>query len=245
MSNSRFRTSMAGFTTDIDILEDLAKKPGVPPNAKKSDDWHWSAAEAQYVTATREAADDYWDIVKDNRNCPPEVKDEYKILINDFMAYDHGKSNPHHLLDKISDFGSISDCETVHVKGGTPLAKTPVKGGGTVVNEIPNVWIIKNEEGKQMIGVTNPETPDSKALPKGIKFAKVLCFIGEKAPTNLNAFTEIGNAKRGQYLNKLIEGELSGSVKLYAWYYALYENTKGVKGKPSIIVKAQVILASV
>ena len=234
---TRMRTTLRLFTYDIDNLSDLAMLPGNPPNATKSLDWNWNDSELLYVTTARTKADAFWKRINNKRNCPLVVKDEYKRLIKDFMAYDHGKVNPHNLLDKISDFGTLQDCETVKVKRGTPLAKTPSKGGNPKIKLVPVIGLIRNEEGKHVLTVTCPDTPTSRAAPKGLK-AMVYCYIGEKPAEKLSDYSELGIAEYGYFVNNFEDINLPTDVILWAWYYALYVKvTTGKKGLPAIFLK--------
>jgi hypothetical protein len=245
MSDSRFSTSTAKFVSQIDVLDDLQNEPGTPPNPKKYLDWHWNSDENLHVTEVRTKADELFNIIKNKRSCPPEVKDEMKVLIRDFMAYDHGKTSPHHLLDKIADFGTLLDCETAGVKRGTPLAKTPSHGGDQVKQKmlIPQVSVRSNVNGQHLLDVVNPGTPESHALPEGMKAARVCRYIGTEPPDNIGFYKPVGNAKRGLFLSRFADQEPpEDDKKLYAWYYAYYESTKGEFGDPSSPVKAEIIL---
>ncbi len=244
MSDSRMSSTLSGFTDDIDTLDDLANEPGIPPNATKSIDWKWTAAELLYVHTIRLRADIYWSQVKNSRVSPVELKDEYKQMITDFFAYDHGKSNSHHLLEKIGLFGTMEDCEYVKVKANTPLARTPVRTGNFKVDLIPVIELIYNQECMHMLCITNPATPKSKARPKGL-LPKVYCYISDQPTKKLSDYKEVGVVNRGYFLMRFDDPNLPSDVKLFAWYYVVYENHKGIKGKESEILKVAVFLKAV
>jgi hypothetical protein len=216
------------FVPQIDVLDELQLSPGTAPGSKKYLDWYWTPDESQHVTSVRQKADEFWKKMGDRKNCPDEIKDEMRVLIHDFLAYDHGDTEPHRLLNKIADFGSLSDCDTVGVKRGTPLAKAPGKGGGVILASKvkPLIAVRSNKIGSHMLTVVNPETPYSKALPDGIKCARVYRFIGTAAPTKPSQYESIGNAKRGLFESKL-EGLEPSDDRLFAWYVGRYEDTRG------------------
>jgi len=245
MSDSRFSTSPAKFTIQINVLDKLQNSQGTPPNAKKYMDWNWTAEENAYVSLTMEKANSLFNIIRVKRSCPPETRDEMKVLIKDFMAFDHGRVAPHHLLDKIADFGTLLDCETVGVKRGTPMAKTPSHGGDPLATKmlVPMVSLRSSGPGQHRLTVVNPDTPESRALPGGIKSARVYRFIGTEPPAKLSQYESIGNAKRGLFLSQFADIEPPAeNKKLYAWYIARYETTRSVVGDPCSPVKAEILL---
>jgi hypothetical protein len=227
----------------MDVVDELQLSAGTPPNAKKYMDWHWTLEESDHVTKVREKADEYFELMKDKKSCPTVVRDQMNILITDFMAFDHGKTDPHNLWNKIADFGSITDCESAGIRRGTPLAKAPTQDDEVpVVEQLlqPLIGIRINAIGKHLLSVVNSASPSSKALPKGIKFAKVFVYIGTEPPANLKQYYVIGIARRGMFLNKLNDIEPVEGKDLYAWYIVRYENTKGELGEPSNRLKAEI-----
>jgi hypothetical protein len=101
MPNSRMPTDIGPFVSQIKVLDNLQLSPGKPPNIKKYQDWFWTQEESTRVTKFRTDADAYYKQIISGRHCPPEVKDLMKILIREFMAYDHGKTDPHSYLIKL------------------------------------------------------------------------------------------------------------------------------------------------
>jgi hypothetical protein len=242
MSQYRLSYKPADFTSKLDVIDDLQLSDGTPPHTKKYMDWNWKDDESAHVTAVRKRADELFGIMKNKKSCPTEIRDEMTILIADFMAYDHGKTEPHNLLNKIADFGSIYDCETAGVKRGTPLAKTPTLGGDPVAEQMYRalVGMRLNTIGQHLLSVVNSDTPSNNALPKGIRYARVFCYIGTEPPPKMNQYEMIGNAKRGLFLHKFTDLQFMDDRKLFAWYYVRYENTKGVMGELSNRLKAEI-----
>ncbi len=243
MPNTRLPYKPADFVARMDVVDDLQLSPGTPPNAKKYLDWGWKDAESQHVTEVRKKADEYFELMKDKKNCPTTVRDQMTILIADFMAYDHGKNEPHNLWNKIADFGSITDCESAGVKRGTPLAKAPTQDDEVPVAEQVYKALIgmrSNVIGSHLLSVVNSDSPSSRALPEGINAAVVFCYIGTEAPTNNEQYKKIGNAKRGLFLNKFTDLQPVEDKKLYAWYYVRYQNSKNDWGVLSNRLKAEI-----
>jgi wyosine [tRNA(Phe)-imidazoG37] synthetase (radical SAM superfamily) len=133
------------------------------------------------------------------------------------------------LLDKIALYGSVSDCEKLNIKRGTVLAQAPTQDGEPVIAKMlkPMVAIKKNGVGEHLLLVTNSDAGSSRALPDGIRCARVFCYVGTEAPNNFKQYTSVGNAKRGLFLNKFTEALPATDKTYYAWYIAVYEDTKG------------------
>jgi hypothetical protein len=51
----------------------------------------------------------------------------------------------------------------------------------------------------------------------------------------------IGNAIRSEFTSDFVDLEFNTDKKVFAWYYARYESTKGMLGLPGNIKKAPVI----
>ena len=100
----------------------------------------------------------------------------------------------------------------------------------------------KNIEGEHQLVVRNSDKAKSKALPKEIKFLKVYRYVGVTAPTSIKQYEFVGNAKRGLIISNFAELGLDPNIKLWAWYIARYESTKGMLGNPSPALKAGVLL---
>ena len=241
MDYHRFSYVPRLFVPKIKILDILQLSAGEPPDTKKWENWHWTSDESAFVTDIRTRTEAFWTQMEDKKNCPPEVKDEMKVAIRDFMVFDHGESQPHNLLNKIADFGTLKDCDTLGIKRGTPLAKKASEDKPSVLDEsiAPVLGLRLNEIGKHTLTVVNPATPYSKALPPGMSAARIFRYIGTVAPTRPSQFESIGNAKRGLFKSNL-EGVEPQSDKLYAWYIARYEDTRGITGDASNQLKLEI-----
>lgn len=241
MSNSRLSYVPSRFVSQIIVLDDLQLMAGEPADTKKFENWHWTDAESAHVTAVRVKAEEFWNQMIDKKNCPPNTRDEMRILIDDFMAYDHGENEPHKLLNKIADFGSIQDCNTVGVKRGTPLAKSPaVSGGNILASKVrPTLAVRSNLIGSHLLTVRNPETPDSRALPEGIKCARIYRYIGTVTPTKFSQYESIGNAKSGLF-ESLLSDVQPTEDRLYAFYIGRYEDTRGELWEACEVLKLEI-----
>lgn len=229
MAESRISPLRSKFAGQIRVLDNLQLSDGSAPGTKKWEDFNWENADSLFVTQTRKKSDELMDIINSPRNCPPEVKDEMEIVIDTFMDFDHGKINPHRLLDKIALYGSVADCEKLNIKRGTVLAQAPTQDGEPVIKKMlkPMVGLKKNGVAEHLLKVVNADAGSSRALPAGIRCARVFCYIGTEAPGNFKQYTTVGNAKRGLFLNKFTEALPASDKTYYAWYIAVYEDTKG------------------
>jgi hypothetical protein len=228
MKDSRISSAREKFAKQIRTLDNLQLSDGIAAGTKKWEDFKWVLADSQFVTKTRDKSDEYMAQIADKRHCPPEIKDEHRLLIKSFMNYDHGDVEPKRLLDKIALYGSVSDCEAVNIKRGTLLQDAPSQEGNPVLAKMlkPLVSLRKNGIGEQLLTVVNSTAPNSRALPDGVRCARVFRYIGTSAPASFEQYTSVGNAKRGLFLSKFTEA-LPPDKVCYAWYIAVYENTKG------------------
>jgi hypothetical protein len=205
-------------------------------------DWGWTTADSAQWTAFRKQSDSLFLIYSDKKHVNTEDRNEMTTLIKNVKAYDHNLLTPHHLLDKIAISGTMNSCSIFKVKHGTPLVLTADKTGPLPGTLIPVLTERLNTEGEHKLGARNSQTPKSRAIPKGMKFCKVYRFIGTAAPTSISQYQFIGNAKRGLIVSNFAEIGLDANVKLWAWYIARYESTKGVLGSPSKALKVGILL---
>jgi hypothetical protein len=242
MSNSRFSSVPAEFVSQIDVLDNRQNSPGTPPNQKKYQDWFWTDAESAEVTRIRTKADELFHITKDKSKCPRVVKVELKLLIKHFMAYDHGRNNPHHLLDKVADFGNAIDWAAARVKRGTALAKVRLKAKDTKKTQmlIPLLFLRDWDMQQHLVWACNPNNLTNKELPAGTRALLIFCYIGTEPPTSLQDYAYIGKTFRGLLLNTLTDLEPVENKKLFAWYIARYQNTLGEWGLPSKPLRAEI-----
>ena len=205
-------------------------------------DWGWTTADSAQWTAYRTQSDKLYLLYSDKKHNNTENRNEMTTLIKNVKAYDHNPLTGHHLLDKIAIMGTMNSCSIFKVKRGTPLVLTADKIGPLPGTLIPVLTERLNTEGEHKLAVRNPLKPKSRAIPKGMKFCKVYRFIGTAAPTSISQYQFIGNAKRGLIVSNFAEIGLDPTAKLWAWYIARYESTKGVLGNPSKALKMGVLL---
>lgn len=240
MNEARFSRERTKFAGKLRVLDILQLSDGITPGTKKWEDFIWTSDDSVYVTTARTASDGYMDIINAERHCPPETKDSMKLLIDDFMDYDHGTTNGHRLLDKIALHGTIADCEKLGIKRGTALAKEPSHSSSTAIvdNVRAKLGVRSNTIGRHKITVVN-EVGDARSLPEGIAIARVHRFIGKVAPTSLSQYESIGNSKRGLFESN-VENVPQSTDKLYAWYIVRYEDTRGNIGQASEPLKLEI-----
>ena len=247
MSAERIPTSPNEFPGYMDVTDNLQLSidPGTGQAVYKN--WGWTPADSTQWTNYRIAGDKLFLKLSDKKKSSTDTKDQMKILITTVKKYDHDPITGHHLLDKIAISGTSSDAETFRVKRGTALAAmgmatAKTKGSSTAVTEIPALSIKRNSEGEHILNAVNPETPKSKAKPKGIKFLKVYRYIGTKAPIALSQYQFVANAKRGIAKSEFAGIGLDANTKLWAWYIGRYESNKGVLGSASPAIKVGILL---
>lgn len=241
MTQGRFSRQRNKFSAQIVVLDELQKSDGIAPGTKKWEDFQWVLADSEFVTKTRNQSDELMLIIDSYRHCPPETKDKMELLIDEFMKYDHDRVLGRRLLDKIALNGTIDDWEKLGIKRGTSLAKAPVQGHGNIlVSKVrASISLRSNSELLHILIIRNVDTPDSSALPEGIKRAQVYCYIGKVAPTKYSQYELIGNAKRGIYKH-FISGLEPSTDRIYAWYYVRYESNRGELLEPGSVLKAEI-----
>ena len=122
------------------------------------------------------------------------------------------------------------------------MAQSASKTSGDTKALTPAITMKKNIEGTHQLAVRNPDKSKSRALPKGMRALKVYRYIGTAAPTSIKQYEFVGNAKRGLIISNFAELGFDPNIKLWAWYIARYESTKGMLGNPSPALKAGVLL---
>jgi hypothetical protein len=228
-SSTRIPVKPAEFAAYMGTTDDYQMK-NTPANYTL---WNWTAAESAEWHAFRQQSDSLYAQFSDKKHSNTDIKDQVKALVRLVRKYDNDKATGHKLLDKVASFGSISDCEIFHVKRGTPIAASrSVRRSGPGIQK-PVLGVKNISHSQHQLTVTNPDTPRSKSLPEGIKFAKVYRFIGAAAPADIKQYEFIGNAKRGLIISDFSEGEQGK-----AFYLARYESSSGELGSPSEVVSA-------
>ena len=208
----------------------------------KWEDWMWTQEDSEYVTSIRNILEPLLVPYQKKKTITTAQRAQVKTAVKSMREYASYDVNGHRLLLKIAALGDNNDWNVANIKFGTPLAK---KHGGNKSDATamlqPMLSMKKNILGEMELGVVSPETPTSKKLPKGMKFAKVFRYIGATAPKSNADFALYGNAKRGK-IHITFEGvDNSGTTKLYAYYFACYESNKGELGQPSVIVSAGIV----
>jgi hypothetical protein len=84
----------------------------------------------------------------------------------------------------------------------------------------------KINPGEHIIRNTNPDTPASRAKPKGVSGARVFRFIGTAAPASPTDYVYIGIAKRVKFKSTFNATDAGKK----AFYILQYENTRGETG---------------
>jgi hypothetical protein len=231
------------FAPYMDSTDNLQLSTDTATNQPFYKDWGWTQAQSAQWTAYRKQSDALFVVYSNKKLSNTENKEAIRILIDTVEKYDHDPIMGNHLLDRIALSGSVNDCTTFKVKRGTPLVlKTADKAGPLPGALIPVITVRENTEGEHKLAVRNPKTPKSRAIPKGMKFCKVYRYIGTAAPTNISQYQFIVNAKRGLAISEFAALGLNANVKLWAWYIARYESTKGVLGNASAALKVGILL---
>ncbi|HEX7413221.1 MAG TPA: hypothetical protein VF411_04175 [Bacteroidia bacterium] len=249
---SRISTVASEFAAFMQRTDNLQLAVGTPTTTRKWQNWGWTLGQSQQWTAYRNQCDLLYPLYADKKRVNTETTDEMNILIAVVKKYDNDPLTGARLLDKVATNGTISDCETFQVKRGSALAAVSHQGASTARNvgglvsgpAKPVLATKKYDVGEHLISVTNPNTPKSHALPSGIKFAKVYRFIGTVAPTSINQYVFVGNAKRGSVLSSFTSADLTVvpvGTEVFAWYIARYESSKGVLGDACGAIRAQIL----
>jgi hypothetical protein len=84
--------------------------------------WGWTSAQSAQWTSYRNQSDTLFPQWSDKNHNNTDITDQMNILIKAVKKYDNDPLTGVHLLDKVALGGTISDCETFHVKRGTALA---------------------------------------------------------------------------------------------------------------------------
>ena len=247
--NERIPSNAAAFAVYMQNTDNLQLSAGIPATTKKWQNWGWTAAQSAQWTSFRTQCDLLYPQYADESRNNTSITDQMNLLMKNTKKYDNDVLIGFHLLDKVPLGGTISDCVTFRVKRNSPLAGVSHQGAAAALSirasaGKPVLAIKKYDVGEHRLSVTNPETPTSHALPNSIKFAKVYRYIGTTAPTGINQYMFVGNAKRGSVLSSFADADLSAfapNVAVYAWYIARYESNKGVLGDACGAIHAQII----
>ncbi len=239
---SRIPKNAASFTAYMVRWDNLQMLPGKIPGKQKWNDWMFTLAERKKITFFRKRAEKLYKFVAIGKLCPPTKKTQMRILINTVKDYDHGNVNGHHLLAKIGISGTISDYESLNIKAGTALALSTHTSHVENPGLQPVVSLRKLGYCYHELSVVNPETPTKKAVPFGIFYAKVFCYVGTEPPNSPGDYTEKGNAKYGIFKSTFNVDDFDPKLKYYAWYYACYYSKKGNACTASAVLQVPIVV---
>jgi hypothetical protein len=183
------------------------------------------------------------ELINDPDKTGPAVIKKMNKNIKDTRLYDNSKSNGHHLLDKVADFGSSDDQITFNVKRNTFMEENPSEGEKKPMMIVPFLSIIEFGLGQQLISASQSDAKKTKALPEGMKFLKIYRAIAGAKPESVDDYHFLGNANRGRLLSSFEGIQIPADKKLNAYYIARYESTTGVLGGTSAVLESPIMLA--
>jgi hypothetical protein len=244
MPNSRIPSEPSTFNTYMGVTDDyqLADDPDNPGNPRYKK-WNWTDAESDQWTAFRTQTNTVFAQYDTEATVNKTVRDSMTTVMRQVNEYDHDGDTGHRLLDKVAVFGNLADWEIFRVKRSTSLADESVTRTGDVGSLRATLTLRSAGPGEHELGVNNPETPDSHALPVGIKFAEVYRYIGtpDTPPASVLNYAQIGVAKRGIFLSKIDDQTFDKTKKYYAWYIVRYQAENGDLGLPSDELIVQIL----
>ena len=232
MSDTRIPTSIPEFVAYMEDTDDYQLAIVAPATTANYLRWGWTAPQSAWWHTNRQKSDSLFAIYKNKKFRTSDNTEQIHQLIKVVSTYDHAN----HLLDNVANSSNSinTDYEKFKVKRGTPLQDTTHSRTPNPGLLKPVITVREITHLQQRLTVRNPEEPESRGLPEGMKFARVYRFIGTNEPTDLKQFEFIGNAKRGLLISNF---ELA-DLKNEAWYYARYESNTGVMGAASEIISA-------
>ncbi len=230
----------------IDAVVDIDNRQLSPGsggiNTHRYEDWHWTPAESAMFTSYRVILVQYREAYANKNTITTAERSIVKQTLKAVREYSGHGVTGHRLFLKIAAFGDTQDWNIANIKLGTPLAKKPALAQGDSPVALQPVVIIKEVLSNEMIlTVENPQTPSKVALPKGMKFSKVYRYVGSVAPKSTADFEFYGNAKKGRLAVNFDGIDLSGTTKLFAWFFARYESNKGELGQAGGWVSKQIL----
>jgi hypothetical protein len=225
-------------TDDYQLMDD-PDNPGNPLFEK----FTWTPLESAAWTAFRQKADALFIKYNDVNYVNSTVRKSMMKLIDDVNDYDHNKNTGHFLLNRVGEHGNVDDWTKFHVVRNTSLEDDEPSEAPVLGAKKPLIVVRKNTTGEHELGVTNPDTPDSKALPIGVAGARIYrCVVASDAPVPAKKdFEFVGPAKRGHFVSQVSGVTMDPNKKYYAYYYGTYVSTTQEEGDPSEVVKAMVV----
>lgn len=204
-------------------------------------DWKWILAESNFWTAKRNILEPFLIRYQSKTSINTEERQLVKQTLDELRAYAGYQAGGHRLLFKIIAFGDNHAWTVANIKLGTPKAKKPAQGNQDApAITTPETSLKSNVVGGMVFTAKNPATPDSKKLPKGMKFIKFYRYIGSERPKKASDFTFYANGFRGKIVMEF-NGIEEGEKKLYCWVYARYEGNKGDLGLPGNWVSGEIM----
>ncbi|HEX7415355.1 MAG TPA: hypothetical protein VF411_15025 [Bacteroidia bacterium] len=250
---TRISSIASEFAAFMQRTDNLQLAVGTPTTTRKWQNWGWTLGQSQQWTAYRNQSDLLYPQYADPKHVNTDITDEMNLLIANVKKYDNDHLTGARLLDKVALNGTLNDCETFNVKRGTALAAVSHQGAATqravggVAGSLTPLGVVKHYfVGQHVLEATNPNTPNSHALPDGAKFCKGYRFIGTagQVPTATAQYVFVGNVKRGTLHSSFTAADLAAfpaETVVYAWYIFRYESTTGVLGDPCGSIKAQIL----
>jgi hypothetical protein len=233
------------FDDYMNLTDNLQKSDDPITSQKKYLGWGWKDAESTQWTAFRDQSNLLFAIYKD----PDKTGNAARIKMNDHIKtvrkYDNDKKVGHHLLDKVALNGTVDDCLTFNVVRGTTLEADPVHHDYDPTQYVPIVSLKANKMGMHLIGVSCADTPDSRSLPVGMKYAKIYRYIGKTAPEKLTDFEFVGNAKYAEFTSDFGDLVIPEGEKWDAYYFARYESENGKLGNSGPSINAPIMLTKI
>ena len=241
----RISTKPSEFDDYMNRTDDWQLTVVTPPDILRYTLLGWTQEESNQWTAFRQKSNELWALLNNPDSATKVVRQKMKDHIKTVRAYDNNKSTGHHLLDKVALNGTIDDCATFNVKRGTTLQADPVHHTDDPVLTPPVITLKDLEPGYHRLSLKYPDASESKKVPDGAVFAKVFRYVGTAPPASIKTYELIGSARRAEIVSKF-EGITppEGDVKLYAWYFARYENKKGELGPIGNILRVEVVLVT-
>jgi hypothetical protein len=241
---SRIPSEPNKFVAYMDATDDyqLSIDPDNAPNLRYQK-FGWTLAESGQWTLFRQEADTLFIKYNDENFVNSTIRKQMMQLIETVNDYDHDKITGHHLLDKVAMTGNIEDCTKFRVIRGSVLQDDNPTEAPELGARKPLLSVRKNTTGEHELSVTNPDTPESKALPEGVAAARVYRAIAaaDQPVPDKSVFAFAGPAKRGHFISRLDDLTLDPNKKYYAYYYGSYVSTTQQEGDTSEIVKAMIV----
>jgi hypothetical protein len=127
----------------------------------------------------------------------------------------------------------VTDADKVSLRLTVP---DTIRTRSAVPDHSPRGAVSKIDHLLHDLRITDPETPNTKAKPKGVARINVYRYIGASPPSGLSDYAFIGSATTSKYVSKFGDGDIGKK----AFYILQYENTRGERGPVSDSVSATI-----